>query len=342
MKILKFNLFFPSGQRSSELYRTEYLEKHGHETVIISGGGENLLDTDLRVYRLPIRKYQNQFLDAYLNWTVYLVLGSFLGLYLAFKEDFDVVQANFVDLPGTAATVVSQLTGLPLVVYPLGRAIPSDTEPYSISGVKKILIDYVISSADQVLVESKHLQDKLYIESKLIPTGTDLELYRPLEKEPIILLVGDLIPRKNVIAAIEAFGRSDTDARMVVVGDGPLKNRVEEHDVELVSDLSEEELADLYGRSKVFFLPSLVETYGNVYVEALSSGCNVISSKDTGGEYIIGNAGYTVDPEDTGDMARCLERAMSEDRSGEAVKRSKRFRIENTAEDYIEALEKLI
>lgn len=46
--------------------------------------------------------------------------------------------------------------------------------------------------------------------------------------------------------------------------------------------LDKQQLIDVYRRSSVLILPSYVETFGLVYIEALSQGCSIICSQDQG------------------------------------------------------------
>ena len=66
---------------------------------------------------------------------------------------------------------------------------------------------------------------------------------------------------------------------MVVVGDGPLRRRLEaEHaDVVFAGVQRGEALAAHYASADLFVFPSLSETFGNVTLEALASGLPVVA-----------------------------------------------------------------
>jgi glycosyltransferase involved in cell wall biosynthesis len=66
---------------------------------------------------------------------------------------------------------------------------------------------------------------------------------------------------------------------MVVVGDGPMRQRLEaEHPrARFVGALRGSELARHYASADVFLFPSLTETFGNVTLEALASGLSVVA-----------------------------------------------------------------
>ncbi|WP_084678959.1 glycosyltransferase family 4 protein [Methylocystis sp. ATCC 49242] len=52
-------------------------------------------------------------------------------------------------------------------------------------------------------------------------------------------------------------------------------------DVDIVSNISREQLSQMYLSHDVFVLPSLVEGFGHVILEALSAGCYVISTENS-------------------------------------------------------------
>lgn len=52
--------------------------------------------------------------------------------------------------------------------------------------------------------------------------------------------------------------------------------------VEILRGLTTDDLRTLYSRSSLFVMPSLVEGFGQVYLEALSNGCPVVGTPNTG------------------------------------------------------------
>ena len=99
---------------------------------------------------------------------------------------------------------------------------------------------------------------------------------------PVFLAVGRVAAEKNIelgIAAFEAVKRERPDAAMVVVGDGPLRARLEavHPGVRFVGALRGTELAEHYASADVFLFPSLSDTFGNVVLEAMASAVPVLS-----------------------------------------------------------------
>jgi len=105
------------------------------------------------------------------------------------------------------------------------------------------------------------------------------------------LYVGQLIPRKNVSAALTAFGQARAaDDRFVVVGDGPDRPSLElqaarlgiSAHVQFTGSLAPDEVAGCYALANTLVLPSTKEVWGLVVNEALAAGLHVVVSDRTG------------------------------------------------------------
>ncbi len=102
------------------------------------------------------------------------------------------------------------------------------------------------------------------------------------DEAPVLLCVGRLAAEKNVPLALRAFDAvlaRRPDARLVMVGDGPLRRGLQASHphVHFVGVQRGSELAAHYASADVFLFPSLSETFGNVTLEALASGLAVVA-----------------------------------------------------------------
>lgn len=94
--------------------------------------------------------------------------------------------------------------------------------------------------------------------------------------------VGRLAPEKNlgaVLAAYEAVKATQPRARLVFVGDGPMRAELAARmpDAVFAGQRSGDDLAAHYAGLDLFLFPSLTETFGNVTTEAMASGCAVVA-----------------------------------------------------------------
>jgi glycosyltransferase involved in cell wall biosynthesis len=117
------------------------------------------------------------------------------------------------------------------------------------------------------------------------PARRSLELRRhwnAADDAPVLIYVGRLAPEKNVPLVLRAFTAVHAqrpDARLVVVGDGPMRRDLQASHphVHFVGLQRGSELAAHYASADVFLFPSLSETFGNVTLEALASGLTVVA-----------------------------------------------------------------
>ena len=98
----------------------------------------------------------------------------------------------------------------------------------------------------------------------------------------VVLYVGRVAAEKNVALALrgfEALRAEAPGARMVVVGDGPMRTELAaaHPDVCFIGARHGERLAACYASADCFVFPSLTDTFGNVTLEALASGLPVVA-----------------------------------------------------------------
>lgn len=163
------------------------------------------------------------------------------------------------------------------------------------------------------LVPTRELAEELvalgFRDVGILSRGVDAALFNPARRsdalraawgagpqDPVCLVVGRLAPEKNLELACVAFAALRADqpqARLVVVGDGPLAETLaRRHPEAHFSGMRRgEDLAAHYASADLFLFPSLTETFGNVVVEALASGLPVVAFDHAAAGDLIGN-GY--------------------------------------------------
>ena len=121
--------------------------------------------------------------------------------------------------------------------------------------------------------------------SRFTPAARSAELresWQAGDDTPVFLAVGRVAAEKNVELALRAFEsarRQRPDLRMVVVGDGPARERLAAAypAARFVGAKRGDELAAYYASADAFLFPSLSDTFGNVVMEALASGLPVVA-----------------------------------------------------------------
>lgn len=144
----------------------------------------------------------------------------------------------------------------------------------------------------------------------LVP-GMDTEHFHPRRRRegvwdrygldprvPKVLFVGRVSTEKNLpflTAVWDQFLTLRGQADLVIVGDGPYRERMEKQLVGRAMFLGRrtgDDLADLYANSDLFLFPSVTDTLGQVVMEAQASGVPAIVS-DQGGPQLTVQDGVT-------------------------------------------------
>lgn len=116
----------------------------------------------------------------------------------------------------------------------------------------------------------------------------------PGAQRPFFLFVGTLEPRKNVAALVEAWHatKAQTGADLIIAG----RNRTDFVPIEpceglnLLGEVSDDELPRLYSEALAFVYPTLYEGFGLPVLEAMQCGCPVITSHDPAVMEVAGGA----------------------------------------------------
>lgn len=132
-----------------------------------------------------------------------------------------------------------------------------------------------------------------------------------------LLFVGRLVEVKNLSSLLKACSLLSFDYKLIIVGDGVLKETLEKEarelhaKVEFVGRKNDSDLTAWYCCADVFVLPSVIEPFGAVTNEALLGGCNCVISKLAGSACLIeeGINGYLADPNSVDDIAKQIGKA---------------------------------
>lgn len=216
-------------------------------------------------------------------------------------------------------------------------------------GARKIL------ATSRPLVESSPVLSRYSDKVEIVPLGIDPERFTLTpgisanKKEihgdrPMILFVGRLVYYKGIDILIRAM--KDIDARLVIIGHGPLENELRRLTADLkltervsfLTNVSDELLPGYFHACDFLVLPSVAssEAFGIVQLEAFACGKPVIStSLPTGVPYVNrhGVSGLIVPPGDVRALAaaigRLLNNGAERERMGKAA--LERFNSEFTS-----------
>ena len=193
----------------------------------------------------------------------------------------------------------------------------------------------------------------------LIPNGVDLARYRPgtgnrarfglpLDKK-IILMVSAIIESKRVLDGIRAVSSME-NVFLVVAGDGPLRDDAQALANALMPgrfkriSLATTDMPDLYQSADAFLHLSLLESFGNVFLEAWASGLPIVGHNSERLRWILGsNIEFLCDTEDETALVDALRATLAKEKSSDAsVQGIERFNWSTIAAQYREFIERLI
>lgn len=242
------------------------------------------------------------------------------------------------------------------------------------------LIKFSIDESDGTTAVSKYLRNRTYAEFRpnrkidVIHNFIDTDKYRPRQEhergcnrfvhriaptgQKILMHTSNFRPLKRVPDVVRVFAnvRKEIDARLVLVGDGPERHKVEETIRELGVEKDtvllgkQEAIADLICSSDVFLLPSESESFGLAALEAMSSGVPVITS-NTGGlpeVNIHGETGFLENVGDINAMTADTLKILTDDKLRNRLSENARQRVmENFTTDrivqrYVEHYQKVL
>lgn len=171
--------------------------------------------------------------------------------------------------------------------------------------------------------------------------------HKPLE----LLYVGSFLKRKNVPSLIKLVENSN--ARLTIVGGGGdeeqkvlgmIRNSDKINYLGQIRDQSR--LSQIYKKSDIFIMTSLAETFGLVYIEAMSQGLPVIYSKNTGidGFFEDGSIGFGVSPGSVSEMKYGIDRIVSnyQEISENCFTQAKTFNWSNIAGKYSDIYSRIL
>ncbi|MEL7357722.1 MAG: glycosyltransferase family 4 protein [Cyanobacteria bacterium J06634_6] len=231
------------------------------------------------------------------------------------------------------AKAIKQVTNIPYWTVAHGVEAWDISRPHL---QKSLLI------ADRILPVSDYTRDRLLNEQSLeperlhtLPNTVDTQQFqigpkpvRLLKKycfsanQPVILTVNRLCAAESfksydqVIAALPAILQQIPNTQYLIVGKGDDRDRLEQliqdrqlqSNVTLAGFVPDEELCDYYNLCDVFAMPSKLEGFGIVYLEAIACGKPALGGNQDGAVDALqsGKLGALVTPDDSELIAQTL------------------------------------
>jgi glycosyltransferase involved in cell wall biosynthesis len=209
-------------------------------------------------------------------------------------------------------------------------------------GARAVLEEMVVRLADRVIVNADALRPRgaAGARTHVIPSGVDTELFRPRPEArgelrarlgiananpatPVIGTVGRLEARKGTALLLEAAAqlvkKGLSELRVVVVGDGPLRDELSAlaarlgitERVHMLGNRSD--VAEVLVALDVFVLPSHSEGMSNALLEAMATGLPVVATAVGGNPEVVSaeTTGVLVPPDNAMALADAVLRLVA-------------------------------
>jgi glycosyltransferase involved in cell wall biosynthesis len=248
-------------------------------------------------------------------------------------ENCDVIHAHFLFSDGGVAFNLHKKYGIPYIVAIRNTDINIFFKYFF--HLRHFAID-ILKNASQIIFLSpkyqeytfenyipKRLYDDFLKKTSIVPNGVNsFWLNNIYQKEAFskkdkvkFLYVGDFSKNKNIQISINALSKmynNSKDLELVLVGgggdyDSEIRKLAAKHSSWLkLFDRTEsvEVLKAFYEEADIFLMPSKYETFGLVYIEAMSQGLPIIFSEGQGvdGFFKTGEVGFSVKSGDITDL----------------------------------------
>jgi teichuronic acid biosynthesis glycosyltransferase TuaC len=253
------------------------------------------------------------------------------------KKDISITHAHYVFPSGVFSLMMKKMFGIPYIVTAHG----GDIERMAKKSTKirnwtaKILQESsaVIAVgpvlADQIEKDYGIPREKIHICSM----GVNRQIFKPGNKREVrselgieedtftYLFVGNVIKQKGVEELLLAFKRvkeeSNKKVQLIIIGSQRDQNFIEsvkphiDKDVRMIEPLEQPKLVKWFQASDVFVLPSHLEGFGLVALEAIATHTPVIASNVGGLPSLLGNgAGHLVEPKNPNALAEEMLKAL--------------------------------
>ncbi|MBL0072509.1 MAG: glycosyltransferase family 4 protein [Bacteroidetes bacterium] len=277
------------------------------------------------------------------KWETWLSVMRFLRK-LHQQTPIDIVHAFWLNECTLVGKWISKLSGAKLVCHAMGQDVLRSNKYMKYIKPKSLNIIAVSDFAAEKL--NSHFKTS---NVKVIPNGINADDFRTLhlndERHTDILGVGSLIPLKNYELFVKLFSELKQIYPALsgrIIGDGPqfalLEKLIAQNQLEksllLEGHLSRPDVLHLMTHSKILLHPSLFESAGYVFLEALAAGMKVVSFKTGYLPNVVG--AYACDSEEA--MRNALKSLLSYKQEYKPVQV---IQVSETANAVIEVYKKL-
>jgi len=329
--LLTHELFMPDFAGGGEKIVYELakgLQKKGVKVKILTTGNSKIKEYDgIKTIRMNINRY--------------LMNLSFFSV-IKHARNCDLISASSYNA-FFPSWVAGKLLGKPVVSYAMGiygkRWVKM--RGFFMGNLSRIVEKIQLKrSYDRIVFlsdYSREMAKEIGISGKrtrVVNPGVELKEHEQGKKKGFVLFTGRFAKQKGVDDVIKV-ARKLLDIRFVMIGWGEEEKRLKRitsSNIDFYNGLNNrKKLLELYSKADVCFFPSVAESFGVVVIEAMASGCAIVSTIPLDYE------GYKVKPGRINDMAEKIKYLMKNKKvAGEMGKKNAELAKKYTWEKFTE------
>ena len=343
MKLLMLNSEYPplgGGQGNANKAMLKEFAKTDIQVDLItasSGKKHKEINGKIRLFFLNIGKNEKNFLfqssKELITYSVksWRFAAKLIKQSISKKAKYDAIIAWSGVPAGFIAMTLSFIFRIPYIVLLRGADVPFYDKRWAKLDkfVFRFLSPYIWKNSLLTIANSQSLRELAYKTSRkkkidLIYNGIDLERYTNKSDIKIspkqIIAVGRLSKIKGFDLLIQAVAAIKTPCQLVIAGDGPEKENLEnlakmlgiEKKVIFTGRLEKQQLIHFYQESSIFCMSSYNEGMSNAMLEAIACGLPVVTTQVGGAAELVKGNGVIVPCGDSFALQSALETLLTD------------------------------
>lgn len=278
---------------------------------------------------------------------------------------FDIIHAYTLFTDGNCARKLSEKYDIPYVVAVRNTDVNDffakmiHLRSRGIETMRKAKAVFFLSESYRSIVFEKYVPEKyreeLAKKAYIIPNGIDEFWFenKPCEyktyekgKEIKLVFAGRIDKNKNVPTtqkAMEVLKNKGYNVSLTVIGrvqDMDEFERIARNEnTTVLQAMPKEQLIEVYRGADIFVMPSFTESFGLVYVEAMSQGLPVVYSKGQGfdGQFEEGTVGFRVDSKSSESVAEGILKVIDnyEKIANNVADMARKFKWNGIVKEYV-------
>lgn len=336
------------------LPQIKYLISKGFDVSMVASAGQwsrKLRETGLKVDNIFISRKINPFTD----FSSLVKLSRYIR-----KNRFDIVHTH-TSKAGFIGRLAAKITGVPIILHTI-HGFPFDEGMNPIKKYFYVFLEKVASCfTDQLLSQNSEdvqlaLKYRICVPNQItrIGNGIDINRFKPDSvgegtlssfrkslgvSDHLVLMIAELIPRKGCFDFLKAMQKvldAFPNVKGVLVGDGPLKSKLEKFKSRLgisesiILPCFQENVLGFLALADVYVLPSYREGLPRSIIEAMAMGKPVVATNIRGCREAVedGRTGILVPVRDAQALAEAIIYLLQNEERAQEMGRAGRKRAE--------------